>query len=89
MDRRDEQNLGDRRAFLKKAVVTAGVAFAVPTILSTVRPTDLAAQVSGGGNSSANTTGPSGDTGGGRPPWAGGGKPSWAGGPGAKSGGGR
>jgi hypothetical protein len=82
MDRRDEQNLEDRRAFLKKAVATAGVAFAVPTILSTVRPTDLAAQVSGGGNAAP----PSGNPGGGRPPWAGGGRPPWAGGPGGNPG---
>jgi len=86
MDRRDEQNLGNRRAFLKKAVVTAGVAFAVPTILSTVRPTDLAAQVSGGGNSPLNTASPSGNPGGSRPPWAGGGRPPRAGGPGGNPG---
>lgn len=89
MDRRDKQNLGDRRAFLKKAVTTAGVAFAVPAILSTVRPTDLAAQVSGGGVRPPSAGPPFGNPGGGRPPGVGRGRPPWAGGPGGNPGRGR
>jgi hypothetical protein len=66
-----ENNLGSRREFLKKAVTGAGVAFAAPAILSMVRPTDLAAQVSGGMSVDQGSA----SSGGGPPPWAGGGPP--------------
>ena len=70
MDQKDRVNLGSRREFLKKAVAGAGVAFAVPAVLSTVRPSDLSAQVSGGGRPPH--AGPPPGVGGGPPPWAGG-----------------
>jgi len=86
MPENEARELGNRREFLKKAVVRAGVAFAVPAILSTVRPTDLAARVSGGSYTSPDSSNPTGGNGSsqglqGPPAWKGG-RPPWAGGPG-------
>jgi hypothetical protein len=47
-DRETVESLGDRRDFLRKAILGAGVALAAPAILSVVRPSDLSAQASGG-----------------------------------------
>jgi hypothetical protein len=43
------KSLADRRGFIRQVVLGAGVAFGAPAILSVVRPSDLSAQVSGGG----------------------------------------
>jgi hypothetical protein len=43
----DHSSLADRRVFLKKAVMGAGLAFSVPTILSSLGSGALHAQTSG------------------------------------------
>lgn len=45
----DDKGLASRRAFLRRVALGAGVAFGAPAILSAVCPSDLSAQVSGGG----------------------------------------
>jgi hypothetical protein len=45
--------LTDRRVFLKRAVQGAGLAFAAPTILSSLGSGALQAQASGGGTAGA------------------------------------
>lgn len=45
----DHNALTDRRVFLKRAVQGAGLAFAAPTILSSLGSGALQAQASGGG----------------------------------------
>ncbi len=41
--------LEGRRQFLKKVALGAGLGFVAPAVLSSVRPRDLQAQVTGGG----------------------------------------
>lgn len=46
-------NLSDRRVFLKRTIQGAGLAFAAPTILSSLGSQALHAQASGGGTGAA------------------------------------
>ena len=43
----EQPNLSDRRSFLKKTIAGAGLAFAAPTILSSLGSGQLLAQASG------------------------------------------
>lgn len=47
----EQPNLSDRRNFLKKTIQGAGLAFAAPTILSSLGSSKLFAQASGAGGS--------------------------------------
>lgn len=53
----DVNSLSDRRIFLKKTIVGAGLAFAVPTILSSLGSGALQAQASGVGAVAGNPYG--------------------------------
>lgn len=49
----DHSSLSDRRAFLKRTIMGAGLAFAVPTVLSSLGSGALHAQTSGPAGASA------------------------------------
>ena len=44
----DKKALEGRRQFLKKVALGAGLGFVAPAVLSSVKPRDLQAQVTGG-----------------------------------------
>ncbi len=48
-DKQSQESLERRRQFLKQVALGVGLGFVAPVVLSSVRPRDLQAQVTGGG----------------------------------------